>query len=129
MAGLGQTSLVFENYADQMSEPVELTDALALLRADRDSTQRLLEADLKERGATAEEAAPWLDAHNEIYRQAATTLFRIDSGAPPRQLTPARQNPFHAFMGKLVAALLHIFCDGPQALSSPRQPPDTLDRL
>ena len=88
-----------------MSNPVELTDALALLRADHDSAQHLLEADLEKLGATAEEAAPWLDAHNEIYRQAATALFRIDNGAPPRQLTPVRQNPFHAFMRKLVAAL------------------------
>ena len=64
-----------------MSGPVELTDALARLRADRDAAQRLLEADLEKLGATAEEAAPWLDVHNEIYRQAATALFRIDSGA------------------------------------------------
>ena len=67
-----------------MTEPVELTDALALLRADHVTGRAQLEADLKEHGASPEEAAVWLDAVDEMHRIAASTLFRIDNGAPPK---------------------------------------------
>ncbi len=62
-------------------EPVKLTDALSRLQADHETERRLLESDLKEHDATPEQAAVWLEALDETYRLAATTLFRIDNGA------------------------------------------------
>ena len=65
-------------------EPVELSNALVLLRADHDSARRLLQGDLEAIGATPEEAEVWLTALDDIHRTAASTLFRIDNGAPPK---------------------------------------------
>ena len=66
------------------AEPIELTSALVLLRADRDTVRRQLQADLDERGATPEESEIWLDALDDMHRAAASTLFRIDNNAPPK---------------------------------------------
>ncbi len=67
-------------------EPVELTDALVLLRADRDTARRQIQNDLEAIDATPEQAEVWLDAFDGIYRAAASTLFRIENGAPPKLL-------------------------------------------
>ncbi len=66
------------------AEPMELSDALVLLRADHDTARRQLQADLDERGATPEETEVWLDALDDMHRAAAGSLFRIDNGAPPK---------------------------------------------
>ena len=66
------------------AEPIELSDALVLLRADHDTARRQLQADLDERGATPEETEVWLDALDDMHRAAAGSHFRIDNGAPPK---------------------------------------------
>ncbi len=66
------------------AEPIELSDALVLLCADRDTGRRQLQADLEAIVATPEQAEVWLDAFDGIYRAAASTLFRIENGAPPK---------------------------------------------
>ena len=66
------------------TEPFELTKALILLRADRDTERRLLEADLEAAGTTREQTEPWLTALDDFYQAAAITLFRIDNDAPPK---------------------------------------------
>lgn len=66
------------------SEPMELSDALMLLRADHDSARRLLLTDLEALGASQEEREIWLTALDDMHRAAAGTLFRIESGAPPK---------------------------------------------
>ena len=66
------------------TEPVELTRALILLRADHDTARRLLEADLEALGATWEQAEPWLTALDDSHRAASIALFRIDTGGPPK---------------------------------------------
>ncbi len=66
------------------AEPMDLSDALVLLRADRDTGRRQLQTDLEAIDATPEQAEVWLDAFDGIYRAAASTLFRIENGAPPK---------------------------------------------
>ena len=66
------------------AEPVELAHALVLLRADHDMERSQLQADLKIAGISPEETEVWLTALDDIHRAAASTLFRIENGAPPK---------------------------------------------
>ena len=66
------------------AEPIELSNALTILRADRDVARQQLQADLEALGATPEETEIWLDALDNMHRAAASTLFRIENGAPPK---------------------------------------------
>ena len=66
------------------AEPMELASALVLLRADCDTARRQLQADLDKRGATPEESEVWLTALDDMHRTAASTLFRIETGARPK---------------------------------------------
>ena len=66
------------------AEPIELANALVLLRADRDTARRQLKADLEIAGALPEETEVWLTALDDMHRAAATTLFRIETGALPK---------------------------------------------
>ncbi len=63
---------------------MELSDALVLLRADRDTERSRLQADLEIAGVSPEETEVWLTALDDIHRAAASTLFRIENGAPPK---------------------------------------------